>query len=56
MDEHENIFKNIPELPVCLKQAKFIIPEKFIYGVSVYSLKTKKHRLITYYKPISKLF
>lgn len=56
MSNEKHLFKNKINLPICLQQAKFVIPTKFIYGVPIQILKTKDHRVITYYKPISKLF
>jgi len=55
-NNEKHLFENTSSLPICLQQAKFVIPTKFIYGVPIQTLKTKEHRVITYYKPISKLF
>jgi hypothetical protein len=56
MKENKNIFYNKPELPVCLQQAEYFEIKRYVYGVPINFLKTNEHRIISYFKPISKLF
>jgi len=55
-DNNNHFFKNKSNLPICLQQAKFIVPDRYMYGVPIQALKTNEHRVVTYFKPISKLF
>ena len=58
MNSNKHLFKDISNLPICLQQAKFVDSDdyRYMYGVPNRSLQTDEHRVISYFKPISKLF
>jgi hypothetical protein len=56
MQDNNDIFKGIEEFPICLRKTKFVETKKFIFGAPNTVFQCNYHRIISYYKPVSKLF
>ena len=58
MKKDNSILNDNVKLPICLREASVLTLESqiIIYGVPIFSLMTKKHRIVSPSKPISKLF
>jgi len=54
--DNDNFLKECTQLSICLQKAIYCEPNKYIYGVPIVKLKTKKHRIVSYYKSVSKMF
>jgi len=52
----QDCFGDLSVLPLCVKMSIFTSNKGLTYYSNVPKLLTKKHRVVRYYKPISKLF